>query len=122
MKKLGSILGHRVVLTAVAILLQLGVLLVMMLQFGQYFIPFYWCSVILSSLAVIWIISSNSNGGYKIAWIVLIMAFPVFGGAIYLISRCGRYDRDSRNADPRLQEQCGPYAARGQTRWKRFEI
>lgn len=91
MKKLGSILFHRVVLTALAILLQLGLLVLMMASFSQYFIPFYWCSVILSVVVVLWVISSNSNGGFKIAWIVLIMAFPVFGGVIYLLSRGNRF-------------------------------
>lgn len=101
MKKLGSILFHRVVLTALAILLQLGILAVMMISFSQYFIPFYWCSVILSVAAVLWVISSSSNGGYKIAWIVLIMAFPVFGGAIYLLSRGDRFTPGMRR---RLQD------------------
>lgn len=91
MKKLGSVLFHRLALTALAILLQLGVLLLMMLRFGQYFIPFYWCMVILSFGVVIHIISSSSNGAYKISWIVLILAFPVFGGVIYLISRGNRF-------------------------------
>lgn len=101
MKKLGSILSHRMMLTALAILLQLGILAVMMLSFSQYFIPFYWCSVILSVMAVLWVISSASNGGYKIAWIVLIMAFPVFGGVIYLLSRGNRFTPGMRR---RLQD------------------
>lgn len=91
MNKLGSVLFHRLVLTALAILLQLGVLLLMMLRFSQYFIPFYWCVVILSFAVVVHIISSASNGAYKISWIVLILVFPVFGGVIYLLSRGNRF-------------------------------
>lgn len=91
MKKLGSVLFHRLVLTALAILLQLGILLVMMLRFSQYFIPFYWCMVILSIVVVVRIISGTSNSAYKIGWIVLIFAFPVFGGVIYLLSRGDRF-------------------------------
>lgn len=91
MKKLGSVLFHRLVLTALAILLQLGVLLLMMLRFSQYFIPFYWCMVILSMAVVVRIISGTSNSAYKISWIVLILAVPVFGGVIYLLSRGDRF-------------------------------
>lgn len=91
MKKLGALLFHRVVLTGLGILLQLAILFLMMDRFGQYFIPFYWAMVVLSVVAVLWIISSGADTGYKIAWIVLIMAFPVVGGVIYLLSRGDRF-------------------------------
>ncbi len=101
MKKLASILSHRAVLTGLAILLQLGVLLVMMLRFSQYFIPFYWAMVLLSILAVVWIISSTTNSAYKIGWIVLILTFPVFGGVIYLLGKGNRFTPSMRR---RLQD------------------
>ncbi len=91
MKKLGSILFHRVVLTGLGILLQLAVLLIMTVKFSEYFIIFYWAMVVLSVAAVLWIISSRSENGFKIAWIVLILSFPIFGGVIYLISRGDRF-------------------------------
>ena len=101
MKRLGALLTHRVALTAFGILLQLAVLVLMMVRFSEYFIPFYWAVVILSVLAVLWIISSDANNGYKIVWIVLIMSFPVFGGVIYLWSRGNRFTPDVRH---RLEE------------------
>lgn len=101
MKKLGSLLLHRVVLTGLGIVLQLAVLVLMMARFSQYFIPFYWAMVILSMAAVLWLVSSSANNGYKIAWIVLILAFPVFGGVIYLLSRGDRFTPGIRR---RLQE------------------
>ena len=91
MKRVGAFLRHRVVLTAFGILLQLAVLFLMMARFSEYFIPFYWAVVILSVLAVLWLISSPANNGYKIAWIVLILSFPVFGGVIYLLSQGNRF-------------------------------
>ncbi len=101
MKKLGSLLLHRVPLTALGILLQLAVLVLMMVRFSEYFIPFYWAVVLLSMVAVVWIISSEANNGYKIAWIVLILSFPVFGGVIYLLSRRDRFTPGNRR---RLQD------------------
>ena len=92
MKKIGSVLFHRVVLTAFAIALQLAVLVVAMSMFSQYFIPFYWCATLVSLAAVLWIVSSSTtNSGYKIAWIILIMSLPVFGGVLYLLSRGDRF-------------------------------
>lgn len=90
MKKLGSILFHRLVLAAVGIILQVALLILMMVRFSQYFIPFYWCAVAASIAAVVWIVSSSSNGGYKIGWIILILIFPVFGGVFYILCRGNR--------------------------------
>lgn len=48
MKKLVSLLFHRVVLVAVFILIQIAVLLVMILRFNSYFVYFYWLCVAVS--------------------------------------------------------------------------
>lgn len=90
MKKLSSLLFHRVVMVAVAILLQLAILVVTMVKFGEFFIPFYWCAVVLSLAAVLWVVNSRSNAGFKIAWIILILVFPVMGGILYLLFGGGR--------------------------------
>ena len=104
MKKIGSVLFHRVVLTGLSILLQLAVLVVAMTMFSQYFIPFYWCMTLLSLMAVLWIVSSSTtNSGYKIAWIILIMGFPIFGGALYLLSRGNRFTPKMRRRLQRME-------------------
>ena len=49
---------------------------------------FYWIRIamnFLSWVVVIYIISCRVNPSYKIAWIVLILAFPVAGLTIYLL-------------------------------------
>ena len=104
MKKLGSILTHRMVLTGLAILLQLGVLAVAMTMFSQYFIPLYWCAMLLSLAAVLWIVSSSTtNSGYKIAWIILILSLPVLGGVLYLLSRGDRFTPSMRRSLRRME-------------------
>lgn len=104
MKKLGSILFHRVALTGIAILLQLGVLAVAMTAFSQYFIPIYWCAMLLSLAAVLWIVSSSTtNSGYKIAWIILILSLPVLGGMLYLLSRGNRFTPAMRRKLQRME-------------------
>lgn len=105
MKKLSSVLFHRAVLVAVAILLQLGVLVVTMWKFGEYFIPFYWCAVALSLLVVLWVVNSRSNTGYKIAWIILILVFPVMGGILYLLFGGGRLTPQMRRGLQEVREQ-----------------
>lgn len=104
MKKLGSILTHRITLTGLAIVLQLAVLAVGMTVFSQYFIPLYWCATLLSLAAVLWIVSSNTtNSGYKIAWIILILSLPVLGGLLYLLSRGNRFTPSMRRRLQRME-------------------
>lgn len=64
---------------------QVAVLAVMTVQFSNYFLYFYWFCIVLSVIAVLWIVSNQSDPGYKIAWIIPILVFPVFGGLVYLL-------------------------------------
>lgn len=40
---------------------------------------------VISLLVVLWILSKEDNPSYKMAWIILIMAVPLVGGAFYLM-------------------------------------
>lgn len=64
---------------------QVGVLAVMTLYFSNYFHYFYWLCIVLSMVAVLGIVSNRSDPGYKIAWIIPILIFPLFGGLVYLL-------------------------------------
>lgn len=84
-KKILRILFHRVVLVVLFLLIQLVALFGMVYFFNEYFIYFYAFSFGLSICVVLRIANGKSNPGYKIAWIIPIMLFPVFGGLFYLI-------------------------------------
>ena len=86
-KKVTSLLFHRTVLVAVLILIQAAVLLVATVFFSAYFIYFYWVCILLSLLAVLLVVNTQRDPGYKIAWLVPILLFPVFGWLVYLL--CG---------------------------------
>lgn len=58
----------------------------------------------LSFAAVIWIIASRNHPDYKIAWIVPIMALPVFGGLLYLLFGGNRLSQRSRRRLGKLEE------------------
>ena len=85
MKKVVSLLFHRAVLVGASILLQVLALVIMLMKFQGYFVYFYGICTFLSLLVVLYIINSKSNPGFKIAWIVPILLFPIFGGLFYLI-------------------------------------
>ena len=64
--------------------------------FSEYFAYFYWFCMALSVVAVLVIISNRSDPGYKIAWIILILLFPLFGGLGYAIFGGNRLSRGKR--------------------------
>ena len=85
MKKLNSILFHRSVTVGVSLLIQVLLLAAMILRFSEYTAYFYSGCVLISFLAMLWILSRRMEPGYKIAWLILILLMPVFGGIFYLL-------------------------------------
>ncbi len=75
---------NRIFLLVVAILIQLVVLVEVILRFNQYFEVFYAVNITISALAFVWVVNSQSAPAYKMAWIVLILLFPIFGGLFYI--------------------------------------
>ena len=112
MKKLVSLLFHRVVLVAFFLLIQVAVLVVMLLRFNNYFLPFYGVCVAISLFAVFWIVGRQSDPAYKIAWIIPILVFPIFGGLFYLLFGGNRLSSRTRRkmegTDRKMEEVLRP--------------
>lgn len=85
MKRLIKVLISRAFLVGAAILAQAFALLIVIWRFTNYFIYFYTICAVLSLFAVFWILNGRSYPAYKLAWIIPIMVFPIFGGAFYLM-------------------------------------
>ncbi|WP_425499394.1 cardiolipin synthase [Anoxynatronum sibiricum] len=68
----------------VSVLGQLVILIAVISRFNEYFALFYAFSLVLSLVAFLWVVNSRINPAYKIAWIIPIMLFPIFGGLFYL--------------------------------------
>mgnify|MGYP000570724595 FL=1 len=75
----------RILFLGLAILLQIALIVGMVIKFYQYFTYFYAVNIFISSLVVLWIVNDESNPAYKIAWIIPIMLFPIFGGLFYIL-------------------------------------
>jgi len=101
MKQIFTFLFHRVFLIAFSILIQTVVLVTVIWRFNSYFVYFYAMNIILSILAVFWVINKNSNPSYKMAWIIPILLFPIFGGVFYLL--LGNHDALNRSRKNFLQ-------------------
>lgn len=84
MKYIRKFAFHRAVIIALALSLQLAALIVIILKLNDYFAFFYGASIFISLIVVLFIVNNNSNPAYKIAWIIAILIFPIFGGVFYI--------------------------------------
>ncbi len=85
MRSIKNLLFNRVVLVSLSILVQLFTVIIIIWRFSSYFVIFDVVSTAISILAVLYILNSKSDPAYKIAWIIPIMVFPIFGGLFYLM-------------------------------------
>jgi len=85
MKKVLSLLFHRAIVAGLAIIAQLGALILMIGRFSRFFPLFYILLTCLSAAVVIVIATGRDRSATKIAWIIAILLFPIFGGIFYLM-------------------------------------
>ena len=76
---------QRAILLVTSFIIQIAVLVFFIFQYKGNFIHFYLGSLALSIAIVFIIINNKSNPSYKIAWIIPVLIFPIFGGLFYLL-------------------------------------
>lgn len=79
-----KVIFGRTVITIAMMVIQLGVLLLGFLFLQKYVLYAYWVSQLFMGLIVIHIINKPGNPAFKMAWVVPILLFPIFGGLLYL--------------------------------------
>ncbi|MDO5145790.1 MAG: cardiolipin synthase [Eubacteriales bacterium] len=84
MRKIFKYLTHRMVIISLLILVQIGWLLAIFLHLTSYSQIISLGFRILSFVVVIYLIRRDDNPAVKMAWIVVILLFPLFGGLLYL--------------------------------------
>ncbi len=85
MKFIKKYLFHRITFFTIAILIQLLVLIGVIWRFYNYFVFFYGINIVISLIALFIIINNNMNPVYKMAWIIPVLLFPVFGLVFYIL-------------------------------------
>jgi cardiolipin synthase A/B len=84
MSTLKKIFYPRTFILMVSLIGQFTIIVAVILRFSDYFAVFYGASLLLSLVAFLWVVNSKINPSYKIAWIIPIMLFPIFGGLFYV--------------------------------------
>ena len=77
----------RACLVGISLLLQIGWLLLVILELNHYSTYISLLSGILAALIVLGLYSKNTNSAFKLPWIMLIMALPVMGLSLYLMTQ-----------------------------------
>ena len=95
---------QRVVMVSISILAQIVVFALVIWKFQDNSEIIYVILLVVSMAAALAIISKNTNPAYKIAWLVPILLFPVFGGLFYLMLGGNRL---SRRQTRRQRRGCG---------------
>lgn len=124
--KLLKIINNRIFITSVLLLIQLVWFILFLIRLTGYYT---WISAIfsiLSILIVLFIVGNDLNASYKIGWIIVIMALPLFGGLFYLFFGNKRPSRAMRrclnrehkravhlmNADQSIMDEIGEFDQR----------
>ena len=96
MAKLFKVLKSRTVLVGLAILIQAAWYILFLRQLTSYSVFINGFFRILSVVIVLYLIRKDENSAYKIAWIIPILVFPIFGGLFYLLFGGNRLSSRSR--------------------------
>ncbi|MBP3447916.1 MAG: cardiolipin synthase [Clostridia bacterium] len=84
-KKISGFFYRKTTVIVLLILLQLAVLVLSVWRMANFF-PYVYLILLLLSLAVlVWLINSDINPSYKLAWAIPILVLPIFGGVFYLL-------------------------------------
>lgn len=108
MRKIFNIISHRMFIVSLLIFLQIGWLAIMFFYFTSYSRYISIGLKILSVLVVIAIMNKSDNPAVKLAWIIVILLIPLFGGLLYLFLSGKRPVRLMRNKlQPTIDESAG---------------
>ncbi len=95
----------RVVLVSVSIAIQLSWLFVVVFVLSDIYLPFAILLNLVSVAATIAIVNRYGNPEIKLAWVIPILIFPLFGGLIFFISSGKRPKKKLRRSIDKAKEK-----------------
>lgn len=85
MKKILKLVFSRLFYVGIAIVIQVGWIMLFTYNLGKIFRPATILIQVIGILAVLWLVNKRINPSYKLAWTMLILSVPVFGAVIYFL-------------------------------------
>ncbi len=101
---------NQMFIVLVLLFAQIALLVAGILQIRGYY---FWSSLlhILSVVVVLHLIVNHQNPTYKLAWIVPILLFPLFGGLFYLIVQAQKLTNQYKKRAKQVRDASAPYLA-----------
>ena len=100
---------------ALFVILQISILVVMFLYFRDKFAYFYAICILISLAATVHVLNNtSSNPAYKIAWLIPLLTFPIFGGLLYLLFGKYRMTQRQKASGHAVQQQIASVSAASQ--------
>ena len=103
LKKLLSSLLSTNAAFVILLLLQIFFLIFMVTRLGERFVLVYFLLIVLDVVLLVYITNKNEPISYRMAWIVAISIFPLFGGVSYLFLKLSQ--QFPKSLDMRNQKQ-----------------
>ncbi|MCR4793932.1 MAG: PLD nuclease N-terminal domain-containing protein, partial [Ruminococcus sp.] len=103
LKKLLSSLLSTNAAFVILLLLQIFFLLFIVTRLGERFVLVYFLLIVLDIVLLVYITNKNEPISYRMAWIVAISIFPLFGGVSYLYLKLSQ--QFPKSLDMRNQKQ-----------------
>ncbi|MGL5675904.1 MAG: cardiolipin synthase [Cellulosilyticaceae bacterium] len=104
-----NVLLSRMAVVGVLLLIQMLFLGMLIWQLSQYFVYIYAGFVFLSMAMVFWVMNKRDNPEVKIPWIIMMMAFPIFGGLFYLMFGTSKIAPKTKHIVEELAEKTKAY-------------
>ena len=109
MKKLLKLFTNKIVLTALFFVIQITVQVLLLLFLSSASVWIYGGLSVLSLFVCLFIVGKDANPGYKLAWVVPILLFPLFGGMLYIsLGRTARLRRKDRKYLAVIEKETAP--------------
>ena len=97
MNRWGKILSSRLFAVSILILFQICIIVLPIIFLSTYYIPLFLVFQFISFVISIGIVNRNNNPGFKIAWLIPVLAFPVGGALLYIMF--GRMHLNKKNTE-----------------------
>lgn len=97
----------KVIIVGLLLVVQIVFLVVMIVTLGDYYVYVQALCTVISVLVVIYIVNKPDNPAYKLAWVIPILLFPIFGGIFYLAIAGNRSSKGFvRKIEDRITDSC----------------
>ncbi|MEG2212902.1 MAG: cardiolipin synthase, partial [Clostridiales bacterium] len=105
MKKITNIIFSRLVFVALCLVVQAATIVYILVLFREHFIWFYGLCLLVALAMLLYIVNSELNPAYKIAWLMPMMILPVFGALLYLMFGVNLRSKDQQQRMTEMHRQ-----------------